>query len=292
MDNDQINEFLSNPKAQTKAINETANLVKKKGLGGVNVDVEYVGNPGQEKRDQFSSFVNNLTHKMHQDNPNFKVTVSVYAASAKYPKLYDIKKLSEVSDGIFMMAYDFATTGSDTAMPTSPLYGYKEGKYWYDVATAVDDFLAKMPAEKHILGLPWYGYDYPVEQPAVNAKRDQGYSYSYKVWINKYRYVWKQASYRPDSFVQTYKNGTDNTALATGWDDAGKVGWKAYKDGDTWRIYFLEDEKSLSIKYDFSKEKNLGGVGIWALGFDSGKSELWNLLARKFGNDRMVRNIE
>jgi spore germination protein YaaH len=288
MEKGVILDFLDNPKAQEKTINETVALVNERGMDGVNIDIEYIGDPGQEKRKQFTAFVEKFSQEMHAKNPDSKVTVSVLASSARFPKLYDIKELSEASDGIFMMAYDFATTSSQNAMPTSPLYGYKEKKYWYDVSTAVDDFLAKMPAEKLILGLPWYGYDYPVKEPGVNAKRDQGYSYWYKSWTTKYKFVWKQASYRPDSFVQTYKNGAENQALQTGWDDFGKVGWKAYKDGDSWRIYFLEDEKSLAIKYDYTKEKKLGGVGIWALGFDSGRTELWSLLADKFGDGQIA----
>jgi len=49
-------------------------------------------------------------------------------------------------------------------------------------------------------------------------------------------------------------------------------------------MIFLDDSKSLKIKYQFAKEKNLAGVGMWALGFDDGKHELWNLLNLEFGN--------
>lgn len=38
----------------------------------------------------------------------------------------------------------------------------------------------------------------------------------------------------------------------------------------------------MGIKYDWIKEKQLGGVGIWALGYDNGHTELWKLLAQKF----------
>ena len=64
----------------------------------------------------------------------------------------------------------------------------------------------------------------------------------------------------------------------------GKVSWKAYyvpSDG-TWRMVFIDDPKSLSYKYDFAKDKKLGGVGMWALGFDDGP-EMWTLLKEKFG---------
>ena len=48
-------------------------------------------------------------------------------------------------------------------------------------------------------------------------------------------------------------------------------------------MIFLDDPKSLSIKYNFAKSKKLGGVGIWALGFDDGRQELWTALRSAFG---------
>lgn len=288
MDNGSIKQLMDDNNAQNEAINETVQEVKDRHIDGVNVDFEYVGDPGDAYRAKFSDFVKKLNDKLHQDIPNSYLTVSVYASSVKDPKIYDITKISQNSDGIFMMAYDFATSSADQAMPTSPLYGYKDGKYWYDVSTAVTDFLKYMPANKLILGLPWYGYNYPVDSPAVKANVNSGY-YTY-YWYG-YRKYWEY--HDNPSMAQTYSAVSDNinssntsiTNITTGWDNEGKVGWKAYYDQGlgSWRMIFLDDPKSMSIKYDFAKNKNLGGVGIWALGFDGGKQELWSTLKEKFG---------
>lgn len=281
MDNDSINGLMDDISAQKTLIRDAVALVNRRGIDGINVDFEYTGDPGQEYRDRFSAFVRNLTDAMHAANPSSKVTVSVYASAVKEPKIYDIAAISKDTDGIFMMAYDFATTSADNAIPTSPLYGYKAGKYWYDVSTAVEDFLTQMPPEKLILGVPWYGYNYLVYEPGVKAETRPYYSW------------------RGTPVAQTYslaKNTIDPLTAATGsfksgWDEYGQVGWKAYYDGDsgTWRMIFLEDTVSLGKKYDFAKKMNLGGVGIWALGFDEGKSEMWQLLGAKFGS-KLVDN--
>lgn len=279
MDNDTIEAFLENPDAQDRAIEQTVAEVRNRGIDGINVDIEYIGDPGQKNRDRFSAFVKRITDAMHKEDPESRVTVSVYAASVKTKKLYDIASLGRDADGVFMMAYDFATKGSDTAMPTAPLYGYKEGKYWYDISTAVEDFLAVMPAEKLILGLPWYGYNYPVTEPAVKAAKYEGYSYYY--WKNRKRYL---AQFRPTANAQTYASAAEEiTAEKTGWDDVGKVGWMAYQSEGIWRMLFLDDERSLTLKYQFAKEKNLAGVGVWALGFDNGTTEMWDVLRKEFG---------
>lgn len=270
MNNWQILALMDDPDAQSKLISKSVNTVRSRGIDGINVDFEYSGNPGQDYRNKFSRFVADLSSAMHRDNPDSKVTVSVYASSVKDPKIYDIGPLAQNSDGIFMMAYDFAVANSAHAIPTAPLYGYKEGQYWYDVSTAVDDFLTQMPPEKLILGIPWYGYNYSVREPGIKA-----------------------ASYKGRSYSQTYAVVQDNIHLGNpaisylqeGWDTLGQVGWKAYYaiSTGTWRMIFLEDPRSLSAKFDFAKSRNLAGIGIWALGNENGRDELWSVIEDKFG---------
>jgi len=39
---------------------------------------------------------------------------------------------------------------------------------------------------------------------------------------------------------------------------------------------WFEDSLSLLLKTDYARKKNLAGVGIWALSYEAGRSELWN----------------
>ena len=57
---------------------------------------------------------------------------------------------------------------------------------------------------------------------------------------------------------------------------------------NNYRQLFFEDVKSLSIKYDWIKRNKIGGVGIWALGYDNEHPELWNLLSKKFSEEENV----
>ncbi len=289
MNNDNILAFMDDPQAQKRAIETTVQLVEDRGIDGVNIDYEYMGDPGVEYRNKFTRFVTDLSSKMHEANPDAYVTVSVYASAVKDPKIYDITAISDVTDGIFMMAYDFATSGSSKVIPTSPLNGYKEGKYWYDVSTAVDDFLVHMPAEKLILGLPWYGYNYPVREPGVKVNRHEGY-YTYYWWRGR-RY---SKFHYPSAYAETYAKAyrADEPGVTRGWDEYGKVAYNAYVDeSGMWRMIFLEDEQSLGLKYDFAKEKKLGGVGMWALGFEEGRTELWSLIESKFGTKLVATKL-
>lgn len=279
MNNEDIRALMDDSEASKKSIRQAVEVIKDNDFDGVNIDYEYVGNPGDSYRNKFTNYVRNFKAALEKAVPGSQLTVSVYASSVREPKIYDIAKVAENSDAIFMMAYDFATAASDHVIPTSPLYGHKEGKYWYDVSTAVEDFLSVMPAEKLILGLPWYGYNYPVSEPGVKVSKYTGYSYYY--WYRGRRYLGHSGA--PKAAAQTYALASQNVDEKTGWDDNGKVGWRAYREDGIWRMIFVEDEKSLSIKYKFAKDNNLAGVGVWALGFDNGTTEMWQLLSREFG---------
>lgn len=280
MDNDQILAFLDNPQAQENAVNQIVSEVKNRGIDGVSIDIEYAGKPDDSYRPKFTNFVAQVSDRMHREIPNSQVTVAVYALSAKQPQLYDIGAIAQHSDSVFMMAYDFAVKGSTNAAPTAPLYGHKEGQYYYDIATAVEDFLKVMPSEKLILGVPYYGYNYLVYTPEVKSETRPAWSWRGQPAVQTYSIA--QANVNP--------NMEGITEYREGWDDNAKVSWRAYKvaETDTWRMLFLEDEKSLGIKYDFAKSQGLGGVGIWALGFDNGHTELWSLLSNKFGVKNMA----
>lgn len=274
MDNETIEQFLDNPAGQQNAINNALQLVRERNIEGINIDFEYIGNPREDQRQKFTDFVGNMSEAMKTQGHT--TSISVYAASARQPKMYDINSLAKKTDQIFMMAYDYATTATDSAIPTAPLYGHREGKYWYDVSSAVDDFLSQMPAEKLILGTPWYGYNLLVYEPEVNAETRPWYSWRGKPSAQTFGQI--QDSIRPDMpGISDFREG---------WDDLGKSRWRAYYVAatDTWRMVFYDDIESMRIKYDFAKTKKLAGVGVWALGFDEGRRELWDVLAEKFGS--------
>jgi hypothetical protein len=42
--------------------------------------------------------------------------------------------------------------------------------------------------------------------------------------------------------------------------------------------YYFDDSTSLGAKYDWALERGFRGVGVWALGFDNGYTELWRML--------------
>lgn len=252
MDAGTIERFLANQDSWQKLTDESVDVVKSRKLDGVNIDFEYIPSNDYLKK-QFSGFIEFYSGELHKRLKNPYVTVSVLASSVRFNRVYDISSLAKSTDGIFMMAYDYYTPSSKSIGPSAPLYGYNDGQgpYWYDVSTAVEDFLKVADSKKIILGVPYYGWNYPAYSPVPGAQAVIG---------------------TRASVTTADKLGSDKMLATTplgGWDDAAKVSWRGYWDGSGWRVVYMEDKNSLAAKYDFAKEKHLAGVGIWALGYDA-----------------------
>ena len=60
-----------------------------------------------------------------------------------------------------------------------------------------------------------------------------------------------------------------------------------YPDLTTKEIWF-DDDYTLGKKYDYALSNNLRGIGIWALGYDNGYGQLWDVIDEKFSTDAIV----
>jgi spore germination protein len=156
------------------------------------------------------------------------------------------------------MGYDFSTPNSSQAGPVAPMKGA------YSIFNFVSAYLERAPAEKLILAVPYYGYDWPVSSASQNGK---------------------VLGTPADVRIRTYAEILDNTVnTQINWDEVSETPWFSYLDATTGqtRVAHFENTRSLGIKYDFVNDKALGGVAIWALGFDGLKHDLAQLLSDKF----------
>src|SRR4030042_4930950 len=175
MDAGTIETFLANPDAWERMAYESVSVINSRDLDGVNIDFEYIPSNNYLKK-KFNEFVSSYSKILDENLSNPYVTVSVLASSVRFNRIYDIGYLAAATDGVFMMAYDFYYPGSESIGPSSPLYGYNDGKgpFWYDVSTAVSDFIKVADSRKIILGVPYYGWNYPAYSPKPNTNKVVG----------------------------------------------------------------------------------------------------------------------
>lgn len=256
-DNSNIERIVGSEEASLNFINTALYLMSVKSLDGINIDFEYIGTPSQLTRDGFSLLISDLNEELKRQYPKSKLTIATYIDAASETRLYDTPILAQNSDALVIMGYDFHTPNSTQAGPVAPMEGYGNSMLGF-----MTSYLEKVPADKLILAVPYYGYDWPVDTTSANGQVISGAE------VKIYPYA---------EIVDATKNTQIN------WDENSQTPWYSYKDeSGANRVVHFENARSLAIKYDFINNKNLQGVGIWALGFDGLRSELLQLISDKF----------
>ena len=84
------------------------------------------------------------------------------------------------------------------------------------------------------------------------------------------------------------------------WDAVEGVAWTSYQRQNCtaaygcvnpWREIYYDDAQALGLKYDVVNRYNLRGAGIWALGYDGTRPELYQVLKDKFVTDTIPPRI-
>ena len=71
----------------------------------------------------------------------------------------------------------------------------------------------------------------------------------------------------------------DNKTLELIWDRNSLTPYGvASESGQISQIY-IENETSIRLKLEFVKSANLGGIAIWALGYEGNSSWIWPTIA-------------
>jgi len=237
-------------------------------IQNVNLDFEYAEEVDIDLAAKYTGLVELTNAELDRTYGNSYVTVSTFADAYKRSRLTVPHELNKVADGLFIMAYDFHRPTSETAGPVAPLNGIGNTSD-YNISTMLKDYLARVSGSKIILGVPYYGYNWVVNSRNPYAERIPGDDY---------------IGY---SGSQAYAD-IMGTILEYGpriyWDNVAQVPYFTYTStatGSTRQTYY-ENEESLRAKYRLAKKSQLAGIGIWALGYDGGYQELWNVLGEEF----------
>lgn len=182
-------------------------------------------------------------------------------------RLTDPQSLASVVDAIFIMAYDFHRPASGNAGPVSPF----EGSYTttrLNLVKTLESYLKVVTPDKLILGLPFYGYDWVVEDTKPMSARIEGND---SIGFSKSRTYAEIIDILVDKQIEPL------------WDETSKTPYFNYVDEGTGskRQVWYDNAESLEVKYSLVKDKRLSGVGIWALGFEGGYGDIWNFLKSK-----------
>ncbi len=264
MKQDDIVAVINNPGKQKRIIANTLALMKQHHLTHLDVDFEYVGSPPSNLTKNYTSFIKNFADKLHEEIPGSTLSVATLSDAVWKTRMYDIVEIGKVADYIIVMAYDFTRIPSANSGPVAPLFGRE--KFEYDVYTTMTDYLKSAPAEKIVMGIPFYGYEWPT------------------IDNEPYAFTLSRTSFGPAlSTIKRTAQTLTETGATVVFDDLSKTPWFSYFDakGQTWRQVWFENERSIGLKLDLVNQADLAGMAIWALGYEGNNPNLWGVIKDK-----------
>ncbi len=72
------------------------------------------------------------------------------------------------------------------------------------------------------------------------------------------------------------------------YDPVSFTPYYSFMVGPDWRQCFWENSYSMKRRFDVVNQRNLGGIGIWALGYDDGYTDYWDAISERFSNCAVV----
>ncbi len=254
-----ITTFLENPEAREAFCSNVLSAVTQKNGDGVCIDFEEI--PAGEQSN-FASFITGLKNAFKEKGLMLVITLPAVDTN---PSPFDFSALTKSVDLFVLMAYDYFGSFSSKTGPVAPVV---PSPNWISshVPSSIDYYLAKkVPDSLLLMGVPYYGAIWETENSNIPSSK-----------------ITKFIGYRSYSYaLSSLGNFKDTTQL--------KASYYCYplkSNMNVYRQFWLDGVYSLGEKYDYVLQKKLGGVAIWALGFDEGSSNLWKLLNTKFAGGK------
>lgn len=228
--NNLISAIVNNLYAQEALIENLLLVMYEKGYQGIDIDFEYIL---AEDRDAFTAFVWNVADTMRANGFHTSVALAPKTSAEQTGLLYegkDYKALGEAADHVLLMTYEWGYTYGPP-MAVAPIN---------QVRRVVEYALTEIDNEKIDLGIPNYGYDWPLPyERGVTAATTLGN-------------------------IQAVRIAIDNGAQIL-FDELAQSPYFYYTYGGIEHEVWFEDARSMQAKFDLIKEYSLRGCGYWTV---------------------------
>lgn len=212
------------------------------GYDGVDIDWEHPQSITQ--KNNLTKFIEELDSTLYELDPEFLITMAVPTSNWS-GQWYDFSSLRPHIDFFNAMTYDIHGSWSSNAGHNSPLYQSPPGDPDGSVETGINYLINTrgLPQSKINMGIPFWGKKY-------NASQING-SFNGSVVDMHYSEI-----------LSLVNNGWDYQ-----WDNNAKCPYLVKDDQS--QIITYDNPLSVQWKCEFAKDRNLGGVMVWALGYDN-----------------------
>lgn len=228
--NNLVSTLVKNPEVQQRLIWELGRTMQEKGFAGVDVDFEYVL---AEDREGMAAFVEKLTRIMNVFGYPVSVALAPKTSAQQRGLLYegiDYRLLGAAANRVLLMTYEWGYTYGPP-MAVAPINM---------VRRVVDYAVSVIPRDKISLGIPNYGYDWPLP---------------YERGVTKAQTL---------SYLGAIELAIDHGAEIQFDETAMSPYFRYWQYGIQHEVWF-EDVRSMKAKFDLVKEYDLSGTGYWQL---------------------------
>ena len=212
---------------------------------------------------QLQDFVARLAVRLWASRPGACLTISVPAVDGT-DTYRNLQGLQQVVSLFIVKAFDYTPYNQVVPGPLAPL---KPGEMWgpHSVTTSVDYYLqrGRVPRSHLVVGFPHLAKVWQVDSVGNQLVGD---NYPPVYWTNR-----QLRSHLPQEATKL-----DLTSLSQNTSALPRR--YGFDPPQAW----WEDSASLAPKYAWVQKEHLAGVGIWALGYDDGSPQAWNLLRASF----------
>lgn len=227
-DPERISNIINNKQRSSSHISDLLSIIEESNYDGILIDYELMH---ARDKDAFSVFIDELSESMRERN--YELIVALHPKRSDDDtwtgsQAQDWHRLARSADKLLVMAYDYHWSGSKyPGGPIAPVH-------WVDdVVSYVSEV---MPADKAILGLGIYAYD------------------------------WSENSSQADIYTITQLNRRlQNIPYQEMFDDDSKSPHLSYSQNNVARKVWFENVESLSVKLVRYNDK-FSGFCVWRAG--------------------------
>ncbi len=260
--------FLRNPNAVATLTANLIDVLAKRGADGVCIDFEGVA---KKEKSHYTSFLLTLSNRLKKADKEYKIYITV--PSVNWNKSIDFEAINQAVDRFVIMGYDYYGKASTVAGPVAPL---DSGKTWepYNLTNSIDYYINNgISSSKIILALPTYGSLWETKNLDLKSK------------IKKYI----------GSRTYSYIKSSIETNEAIYIEPLSKSAYSAYAikgKPSEYRQCWFENDSSFIFKTQLIQEKKLKGLGIWALGYDKGYSDIWDVIRTELSQTTTTNSLD
>lgn len=228
--NSLISAVINHPVTKRTLIENLTSTVLEKGFQGVDIDFEYIL---PQDRIVFADFVRDVRSAINQLGYPVTVALAPKTSDDQPGLLYEGKDyalLGEAADEVLLMTYEWGYTYSQP-MAVAPINNVRQ---------VVEYALTRIPNEKINLGIPNYGYDWPLP---------------YEKGVTRATTIGN---------VEAITIAANNGANIQFDETAMSPFFTYINNGITHEVWF-EDVRSMQAKFNLVEEYELHGMGYWQI---------------------------